>query len=209
MDTMIRRTLGLGAVAWISCVGALSAQTNPGDVKHRNDCRLAEQILTHGQPAVKRIWALKVIGTCAEGVSVLPQVWGDPPAEDAELQQLYHASARSGDARVFEAAFTVAADPGVPAQARVAALGVVVSSVQPELTLYLEDRSPLVGVPPREWNDLWGTVDHPVQLAGEVPLPVDAESRAVALVQELAASAGDSLVRDAAWWLVNLHGFGG
>jgi hypothetical protein len=205
---MIGRTLGLAAVAWLSCVGALAAQTNPGDVKHRNDCRLAAQILSHGQPDVKRPWALGVIGTCEEGASILLQVWGDPPPEDAELQQLYHASARSGDGRVFEAAFSVAADPSAPAPARVAALGAVVSSVRPELTLYLEDRSPLEGIPPLEWNDLWGTIDHPVQLDGEVPIPADAEGRVVSLVLDLAANAGESLVRDAAWWLVSLHGFG-
>lgn len=208
MDTLIRRSLGLAVAAWLTGAGALSAQANPGDIKHRNDCRLAEQILTHGQPDVKRAWALQIIGTCEEGATLLPDVWNAAPLDDAELQALYHASARSGDGRVFEAALAVAADAGTPAPSRVAALGVAVSSVRPELVLSLLDRTPLEGVPPREWNDVWGTTSHPVQLEGEVPLPGDAAARVTSLVYELAENASDALVRDAAWWLVALHGFG-
>lgn len=207
MDTLIRSTLGLATVAWLVGPGAVSGQERPGDVRHRNDCRLAEQILYDGQPDVRRTWALGIIGTCDQAATLLAQLWSAPPSDDTELQALYRASARVGDGRVFEAAFGVAADAGMPAPTRVAALGVVVSSVHPEVILSLVDRTPLEGVPPLEWNDVWGTVDHPVQLEGAVPLPENSLGRVGALAQELAETATDALVRDAAWWLTHMWPF--
>ena len=110
MDTLIRSTLGLTTVAWLVGPGAVSGQERPGDVRHRNDCRLAEQILYDGQPDVRRTWALGIIGTCDQAATLLAQLWSAPPSDDTELQALYRASARVGDGRVFEAAFGVAAD---------------------------------------------------------------------------------------------------
>src|ERR687886_776991 len=43
---------------------AISAQAVSDSVKHRNDCRLAEQVLTTGEPAPRREWAQVYISYC-------------------------------------------------------------------------------------------------------------------------------------------------
>jgi hypothetical protein len=62
------------------CSSPLAAQTVSDRVRHRNDCRLAEQIISTGTPAPHTEWAQQVIHTCG------PDVWGRAAA--AEINRL-------------------------------------------------------------------------------------------------------------------------
>jgi hypothetical protein len=74
----VRLFWGLGLCVAASPAAAIAQAelvpwTGYVDVRHRNDCRLAQQVLTLGQPAGKREWALDTIPACgpmgAEAVS--------------------------------------------------------------------------------------------------------------------------------------------
>ena len=168
MTSSFRTALGLAVFTCASGAAPLSAQrVNPGEIQHRNDCRLADQVLTLGQPANRQEWALQYIGSCGEeGGDVILGLWNSPPSSDSELQALYYASIHVADERIFDVAFTVAQDLAAPAPLRLAALGTLVTYVRPDMGLNLDGRSRLEGVPPLQWSSVWGTIDHPVLVEG-------------------------------------------
>ena len=210
MTSSFRTALGLAVFTCASGAAPLSAQrVNPGEIEHRNNCRLAGQVLTQGDPANRREWALQYIGSCGEeGGDVILWLWNSPPSSDSELQALHYASLHVADERVFDVALTVVEDPAAPAPLRLAALGTLVTYVRPDMVLNLEGRSRLEGVPPLQWSSVWGTIDHPEFAEGEVSLPGDAYVRTLELVQEFAGD-GDApaLLRDSAYWLLGLYHF--
>lgn len=125
---------------WAVVVGAclataapLEAQGGSGkegytDVHHRNDCRLAHQVLTHGQPAVRRAWALEVAPGCgALGGQALAAALEElrNASAGAELEAVVYAASRLTDATVFQAALRLGSDAGAGPDARVAAWRVV------------------------------------------------------------------------------------
>lgn len=99
------------------------------DVHLRNDCRLAQQVLVHGQPADKHDWALGVISNCGrEGADILA----------AEMRKNRMATARSPrldllagqatmmvDSAIFDAALSIATDRSAGEAARIHALSVL------------------------------------------------------------------------------------
>lgn len=204
MNRFLARGGMLTAVLLSLVACSASAQANPGEVKHRNDCRLAEQVLTHGQPANKRDWALGLIGTCDEAPAVLPGLWSQQPTADSEIEALYHASIRSGDEATFAAALAAAQDPSAISRLRLAGLATVVTRVRSDLFLSYDHLRTVSGVPPLEWDNMWSVVDHP--MGPETPPPSGADAQVAALVQTLITDS-DTMVRDAAWWLTQLHGF--
>lgn len=176
--------------------------------KLRADCRLAKQILTKGQPAVKRDWALGVISACSGLADVLPHLWRDPPNEERELEKLFQLSRRVRDGDVFTAAFEVASSSSRPSLSRIAALGVLGSYLRPGLTLDLGDLRVLEDFGPIEWGNVWGRgLDLPPQEEAD-PLPEDYEAATRQLVQRLSETEDDAKVRAAAWWLVQFKGLG-
>lgn len=208
MRTHIYHFVGLALAVCMVGAGPLSAQQDPVAVQRRNDCRLAEQVLTLGQPANKRAWALHQIGSCPEAVEVLPALWASPPTDETEIQELYYASINAADARVFEIALDVVRDPTAPDLIRLAALGTVVTYVRPKFVLALENRAPFEGIPSLEWHIPWATVDHPFHAEGEVTLPDGATETVLKLVRDFSADEdAPSLLRDAGFWLLGRHGF--
>ena len=69
MKLRIRTRVAVCAVWLTPVAGCASAQANPDSVKHRNDCRLATQVLTHGQPANRRSWAISFVRDCRDSES--------------------------------------------------------------------------------------------------------------------------------------------
>ena len=184
-----------------------ASQADPGAVHHRNDCRLAEQILTQGQPAGKRDWALEIIGSCPQAEAILPSLWSAPPADEQELEALYHLSVQAKVPVAFREGLTAARNSGAPVLVRLAGLGTAVTYVHPDVILYLSALKPLEGLPPLEWDNVWGRLDHPVHEAGDVTLPPAAEDEVADLVSALRDDPDvDSLLRDAAFWLSELLG---
>jgi hypothetical protein len=186
-----------------------ASQADPGVVQHRNDCRLAEQILTQGQPAGKRSWALEIIGSCPEAEALLVSLWSALPVDEQETEALYHLSVQAKTPAAFYEGLTAARNPGAPALVRLAGLGTAVTYVHPDVILYLAERRPLEGLPPLEWDNVWGRLDHPLHGAGDVALPPGARDEVEDLVSALRDDPDvDSLLRDAAFWLSDLLGHG-
>src|ERR1041384_5383461 len=66
---MKRRAFAMKYAYLLSAIVALTpqlsaAQASPDSVGHRNECRLAEQVLTTGSPAPHREWAEGYIPSC-------------------------------------------------------------------------------------------------------------------------------------------------
>jgi hypothetical protein len=111
----------------------LIAQERPADVALRNDCRLAHQVLVHGQPANKYDWALQVIEACGtEGAAAIAHELRDLRAlsqRTAQLDQLNESAHRLIDVALFEAAMEIAADAAAGEAARIHAVGLLTLQV--------------------------------------------------------------------------------
>jgi hypothetical protein len=149
MTKMIRNPFAVVLV----CASALSlvpvqssAQdqgANPLMVKHRNDCRLAAQVLIIGEPHTKRDWARGYIANCEdEGPSAIVQEWRRVPADTAAVVQLMRASTAIRDMRIYEQVRSVAVDRSRADVVRVGAMHVLDSYVDPHHAGWFESRPP-------------------------------------------------------------------
>ena len=119
---------------------------NPLTVKHRNDCRLAAQVLTTGQPQTKRDWARGYIANCEnEGVPAIVQEWRNVPSDTAAVVQLMRASRAIRDIRIYEQARAVAVDRSRADVVRVGAMHVLDSYVDPHHAGWFMNRPPADG----------------------------------------------------------------
>lgn len=162
---MKRMILGLlTAAALVSQAGAAMAQGGSdkedyADEQHRNDCRLAHQVLTAGHPAGRHEWALETVPGCgALGGEALAAMLlahrGDDTAGD-ELGVLVGASLTLRDAALFGAGLQLAGDAAAGQAARVAGWQVVhaqLTGVYPATGAGTEDEaeasSTLLSAPP-------------------------------------------------------------
>lgn len=105
------------------------------DVHHRNDCRLARQVLTLGQPANKRPWALGVIPRCGpDGGSVLAAMLAAYQRASADTTGLAMVAFTAGtlvDYQILNSALAVVSDPASPPVVRVQAIRVVYHQFSP------------------------------------------------------------------------------
>jgi hypothetical protein len=118
----------------------LAAQGGSGkdgyaDEHHRNDCRLAHQVLVLGQPANQRSWALATAPTCGAsgGEALAAALWshrGDA-APGSDLEALVRASAGITDGSVFEAGVRLGVDAGAGTAARAAGWRVALFQLVP------------------------------------------------------------------------------
>ena len=99
------------------------------DVQHRNECRLARQVLNLGQPANKREWALGVIPDCGplggQALGAALRNHHDQQTRDPDLERIVEAAARLQDRAIYEAAFDLARDPSAGTVARVQGIRVL------------------------------------------------------------------------------------
>jgi hypothetical protein len=181
------------ALALALCLpGGLAAQ---GDVDehHRNDCRLAEQVLTLGQPADRRDWALETVPSCgASGGGVLAtqlQARHGDATDTPALEALVYATSRMTDASLFRAGLELGADPSAGAAARAAGWRVALYQLVPG------SYAPPQPVDESGEAPVAGAAMTAAPMAG-APLPADAPAQARQAVQ--ASDAGGSVaVRDA------------
>jgi len=141
MNKISGMTLALaGLVLAPACVAQMTERDN---VHLRNDCRLATQVLSKGQPDPQRDWALGVVSACEEtGGAAVASLWAAPPADTTSLDQLYRISAGILDAQVLAAAQATASDPARPTLLRMTALRVLAAYVDSQL------EAPLASVTP-------------------------------------------------------------
>lgn len=112
------------------------AQASVADsVRHRSDCRLAEQVLLHGQPANRRGWALTVFVSCSASagriaVSLLHRMDTQTPDQVEEF-----ISAASGllNRDLAHAAAELASNGSAARETRVHALRILYSQAVPGL----------------------------------------------------------------------------
>lgn len=159
------------------------------DVQLRNDCRLAVQVLTHGQPANKREWALWQISGCDEsGPPVLARMWREVAADSASVDEAIYRSVRLRDRRVYDVVSGIARDRSVPALKRAAALHLLGRWAQEGLSLHFEQ----FFIPEFESVEKNGVIQQGIsddtQLEGAEPLPTTIKPDVQRLARDLAAT---------------------
>lgn len=118
------------------------AQASPDSVHHRNNCRLARQVLIHGQPAPKRSWALGYFVTCGrEATEVVAQVLARHRAETGfgrELDEVVTAASSVSDRDMAFAALRIATDRTAGLGARGQALRLLYTQIRPGASVEYE-----------------------------------------------------------------------
>lgn len=128
---MLERTLLIGLVAagMMMLPGNAHSQADPDSVKHRNDCRLAAQVITLGQPANRRNWALRLLPNCgaAGGVAIAQALasYRAAQAPEQRLEELVMLTSVLHDASIFDVAAGIAVDPTAGKAARIQAVRVL------------------------------------------------------------------------------------
>lgn len=191
---------------WFSIVslllisGGLSAQDQGhrerDDTQLRNDCRLALQVLTLGQPADRYGWARDIIVKCDEsGGPALASVWRSVSADPGELPHVVYSTSRVRDQRILDQLVIVARDQARPTVVRLSAFQVMVSYYKPSAYVSMRSlRQPPFGSP-------LGFVTEFVATEGSSPLGPTSRESIRNLMRELSQSDPDSTVRNAARFL--------
>lgn len=182
-------------------------QRERDDVHLRNDCRLAVQVLSAGQPATKREWALDTINLCDEsGPPVLARMWRESGADSASVDEVIYRSVYLRDRRVYDVVSAIASDRSVLGLKRAAALHLLGRWAEPGFSLeFGAFFAP--GYEPAEWHGGRSAVNpsfisHDTQYEGAEPLPATIKSEVVGLSREIAAHDPDFRVRATAEQLV-------
>lgn len=188
------RTLD-GARAAVACAVTLLAITGApvgaqndrtAEVHHRNQCRLAAQVVETGEPSPRREWARTYITTCAEeGPRILARAWRTTPADTARLGDLVNASGRLRDERLYDAMQAVASDRSRPDVVRVAAMLALSRYVDPHSAVWFSDlRIPEDSV--RRIPLVTGWQTHGGHLEGTRPLNRSVANPVLQLLDEIA-----------------------
>lgn len=172
-------------------------------VHHRNNCRLASQVLTEGHPANKREWALGYILRCGSAggdaiAEVIRRHRHDESRQPA-LEAVVMLTTAFRDSAIFHAALEVAADPTAGKAARVQAFRTVFFQItdlpfHDPYESFLSDAD-LTYVP----------LSHGAKIEAR-PLPSDAAVRARAVADAVAGSDEDRDIRAAAEKVRSLAG---
>jgi hypothetical protein len=181
----------------LTCAAALSLVTtesraqdhgaDPLMVKHRNDCRLAAQILTTGEPHTRRDWARGYIAACGnEGPPAIVQEWRNVPSDTAAVVQLMRASTAIRDMRIYEQVRIVALDRSRADVVRVGAMHVLDSYADPHHAGWFLSMPP-AGGQVRRVNPATALAGHPVYTNGPVPL-VAVRVPVLQLLQQIGAA---------------------
>lgn len=179
-------------VAALLCLAVVPAWGQGNDVSReahrRNQCRLAAQVLTHGQPADKRAWAQEYITRCGdEGPAVLARQWQEVGDDSAQVVALVIGSPRIRDARIYNALRTIAEDRERPERVRVGAMIVLAKYVDPQIGIgYPDLRAPSGEI--RRIPLVLNWLTHAGQIAGTHPLPGPVSQEVLATLQRIAAS---------------------
>lgn len=176
-----------------------SGQANPDSIKKRNDCRLAVQVVTTGQPAVKTEWAMIFVRGCPEFPAALARALREARTsrDKGELNRLTAPADWLRDGAVYSAADEVLRDRTASPEARVFAIRVLVWAYLPGLEL---DYSHLVDADGDGYPTCGGLGP---SLHGEIvrgmPLPAGWEESGRALGRALALDGSEAIpVRQAA-----------
>jgi len=209
----MKRILLMPTVAFLGMVARPAVAQEPEyrpkrereDVQLRNDCRLAVQVLTHGQPANKREWALDTIDRCDEsGPPVLARMWREVPADSASVGHMIYRSVYMRDRRVYDVVSVLARDHSVPALKRAAALHLLGRWARPGFTLdYGQFFSPEFESVQKN-GVVYSSMSHDTQREGAEALPATVRQEVLALARELATADPNFRLRATAALLVDI-----
>jgi hypothetical protein len=141
MSVVMRRILVIPACVIFLWGAPLAAQAEPDDVQHRNDCRLAAQVIRTSQPAPHTEWAYSYILRCGqEGAAVVAEQWrGQSSFDEQVLWRLMIAAGRLRTRAVYEAVREAAADQSASREVRIYALAMLYNYARPQLALVVQD----------------------------------------------------------------------
>lgn len=189
MNREILRRAGLLALFLLSGFAApLRAQDEQSaEAHHRNQCRLAAQVLRTGQPAPKREWARNYITTCREeGPAILAENWRTTPADTGQLRYLVINTGRLRDERLYSALRAVALDRSRPSLVRIGAMLALGRYVDSHSAVWFSDLRPPEGPVRRiPLVTSWSTNGN--QLAGSQPVSGAVARPVLELLEEVAA----------------------
>ena len=192
------------ASAFLIAIGtSAGAQANPGSIQHRNDCRLAAQVVSTGQPASKTEFGFFMIGNCGnEGIQAFAGgiVNMKSSVDTVFLAYLSQQARYYRDGGIFAAALSVAGDPTASEPARVYALLTMQGIIRTRsANTYAEATSDIDVNGSPKCTRLTIDYSHQPVRPGVTPLPADYEEQARALAYRLQADASaPPLVRAAA-----------
>ena len=179
--------LAFGLLAGPAVSGAQEGVSRATEVRTRNDCRLAAQIVATGHPAPHEAWALELITGCGSqgGAALAAAVRAARQSGDVEaLDRLTGSALYIRDAQLFAAALEVAADAGASVPARAFALRAALNAVAP--AVWFDDYAALVHPPANGLETCRESYfSHDMASPGD-PVPPDAPARLRARVQQLA-----------------------
>lgn len=125
---------------------AAQVSEQPAEVHKRNNCRLAAQVLSSGEPHTRIAWARAHIVDCeAEGPAYFAARWASAPSDTASLRQLITSSTRVRDVRVYTALRESVLDASRPDAVRVAAMIALTLYVDPHIAIDLSHLRPPPG----------------------------------------------------------------
>ena len=190
-----RRPALAGALALLLSSTA-QGQANPDSIKLRDDCRLAEQVLSTGQPATHRQDALSIIGHCGrEGIPATIAAWSSAGSDQTELQILVTATRAFASQEITDALVSTVGQASRPLEVRVAALQVLITFADPAAVPAFRD---LVGDSTALLIHFYGRVDHPFPVVGRETLTGSLTDRLRTVLGAVASSDGDARMRVAA-----------
>jgi hypothetical protein len=129
----------------------------PDSVRHRNNCRLAGQVLHTGHSHPKYEWARDYVILCQEeGPAMLASEWEAIPADTAQVNRLQRESARFRDVRLYRELRETALDRSRPDLVRVGAMLALAKYVDPHSASWFSDLRP----PPGEIRRIPLVVSH-------------------------------------------------
>lgn len=192
MNRELKRRLALAAaLPVLAAVPATAQQTGrPDEVHHRNECRLAAQVLTTGNPASKREWARGYITSCVEEApEFLAAEWARVGSDSAALRYLIFDSGRIRDERLYSQLRTVISDESRPDPVRIGAMIVLARYVDPHNSVWFSDlRAPEGEVRHIPLVLSWSTRGN--QLVGARPLG-SVSAQVLTAMQEIATRKDD------------------
>src|SRR5574341_818799 len=172
------------------------AQVNPDSVKLRNDCRLAEQVLTTGEPATHRQEALTVIGLCGrESVPALLSVWSSIGGARTDLELLVTSTRGFVSPALVDTLLSVLHQPARALTVRVASLLVLLTYVDPWVVPGFDD---FLGDSAALDTRYFGHLDHSGPPAGHETIPASLRDQLRTSLRAISASDPDAGMRAAA-----------
>jgi hypothetical protein len=204
----------------IALPACATAQASPDSVKERNDCRLAAQVLSTGQPRPRLQWAAQVIlaghpephenwawgaiGRCDEtGVPTLAAAWQRQSTSSAnfDLGALATATRRFPTRTMFNAVAGVAEDPNAAVPARLGAISLLQSYVLPGIGFSRRDlENPTTG---RRWSPVGVSDGDDRDESSEV---LGSKTEVISILTRIRDQTSDPRVRNAADQHIRLVG---